>query len=318
MNYQVLYQFLQQAGFADWVKELQQAQDLWFSERHHGDFERWSKALALLPKIDNLEIDFSAAAISVNGDCKDTDQLKQALGLLKPWRKGPYQIADVFIDTEWRSDFKWDRVLPHLAPLKQRRILDVGCGNGYHGWRMLGENPELVIGIDPSVLFNMQYQALLHYIRDERFFMLPIGIQNMPANMQWFDTVFSMGVLYHRKSPFEHLSQLKSLLKPGGELSLETLVIEGGDGQVLVPKSRYARMNNVWFLPSVAELIHWLDRVGFKNIRLVDKNQTCVEEQRSTEWMPFESLAQCLDVDNPDLTLEGYPAPLRAIILATR
>jgi tRNA (mo5U34)-methyltransferase len=318
MNYRVLYQHLEQAGFSSWVEQLKKSRQAWFNEQHHGDFIRWSNALKLLPLIEKTVVDFSKSAIRVNGECSDSIKLQQALSLLKPWRKGPYQVADIYIDTEWRSDFKWDRVKPHLTCLNHRRILDVGCGNGYHGWRMLDENPTLVIGIDPSVLFNMQFQALQHYIRDERFFMLPIGIQNMPQNMQWFDTVFSMGVLYHRKSPFEHLLQLKGLLKPGGELCLETLVIEGEQGQVLVPKSRYARMNNVWFLPSVAELIHWLDRLGFDNIRLVDKNKTSVDEQRSTEWMPFESLDQCLDKNNPDLTVEGYPAPLRAVILANR
>jgi tRNA (mo5U34)-methyltransferase len=237
---------------------------------------------------------------------------------LRPWRKGPFQIADVFIDTEWHSDFKWNRVHPHLSSLQGRNILDVGCGNGYHCWRMLDDNPQRVTGIDPSVLFNMQFQVLKHYIDDDRISMLPLTIQDMPLNMQWFDTVFSMGILYHRRSPFDHLLQLKGLLKQGGELCLETLVVEGGKGRVLVPESRYARMNNVWFLPSVDELMHWMKRCGFSNIRLVDINQTSVTEQRTTDWMPFESLADCLNPDDSNLTVEGYPAPLRAVIIANR
>ena len=176
----------------------------------------------------------------------------------------------------------------------------------------------MVLGIDPSVLFNMQFRALQHYIQDRRIHLLPVGIQHMPTNMQWFDTVFSMGVLYHRKSPLDHLLQLKALLQPGGELCLETLVIEGGRGQVLVPESRYARMNNVWFLPSVDELAHWMKRCGFRDIRVVDINRTSLDEQRTTDWMPFESLAQCLDPEDPARTIEGYPAPLRAVMLARR
>lgn len=318
MNYSALYPLLSDAGFKSWVEELEQLQQHWFSERHHGDYYRWQAALDLLPVIEDLSIDLNASAVTLRGKCDEPQRLTQALSELKPWRKGPFQFCDVNIDCEWRSDFKWDRVKPHLGPLKGRKILDVGCGNGYHGWRMLSENPELVIGIDPSVLFNMQFQAVQKYVQDERFYVLPLTIQNMPSDMQWFDTVFSMGVLYHRRSPFDHLLQLKGLLKTGGELCLETLVIEGGAGQVLVPQSRYARMNNVWFLPSVEELCHWLQRSGFKNIRVVDINQTTTDEQRSTEWMPFESLLQCLDADDPGRTVEGYPAPLRAVILANK
>ena len=318
MNYQSLFNRLEQAGLSDWVVELSATSEFWFSEQQHGDFARWNKALQMLPEIQIKQIDLSSPAVSVQGECAQPEQLHAALSQLRPWRKGPYKIAQTEIDTEWRSDFKWDRVLPHLSPLAQRKILDVGCGNGYHCWRMLSQQPELVIGIDPSILFNMQFQALNHYIQDSRIHLLPMTIQQMPPNMQWFDTVFSMGILYHRRSPIDHLLQLKSLLKAGGELCLETLVIEGESGQVLVPEARYARMNNVWFLPSVAELLNWFRRCGFRNSRLVDINQTSIQEQRSTEWMPFESLPECLDQHNPKLTVEGYPAPLRAIIIAQK
>lgn len=318
MNYSRLFERLSNAGFEDWVIQLKRMHQDWFSERHHGDYTRWSKALEMLPDIQNAELDSTTSAITINGRCHDKDILLQALQQLRPWRKGPFQFSDIHIDTEWRSDFKWDRVLPHLTPVTGAKILDVGCGNGYHCWRMLQSQPELVIGIDPSVLFNMQFQAVQKYARNERVYLLPLTIQQIPDNMQWFDNVFSMGVLYHRRSPFDHLLQLKSLLKAGGELCLETLIIRGHAGQVLVPGSRYARMNNVWFLPSADELTHWLDRCGFRNIRVVDINQTSIEEQRSTEWMPFESLQQCIDSDDINRTVEGYPAPLRAIVLANK
>lgn len=318
MTADFLHQQLNADGFNDWVIELTAREKRIFSSDHHGDYSRWRDALDSLPEIKQRTFDFNTAAVTVKGVCENPEQLTQALQGLKPWRKGPYQIADSYIDTEWRSDYKWDRIQQHLSPLNQRKILDVGCGNGYHCWRMLADNPQLVLGIDPSVLFNLQFRALQHYIDDERIHLLPMGIQHMPENMQWFDTVFSMGVLYHRKSPIEHLLALKSLLRPGGELCLETLVIEGEAGQVLVPESRYARMNNVWFLPSVAELIRWMQRCGYTDVRLVDVNMTSVNEQRSTPWMPFESLALCLDPDDPGKTVEGYPAPMRAVLLGKR
>jgi len=316
MDFEALFAQLKDAGFGEWVKLLEARQRQWLV--HHGDFPRWSQALSQLPKIDNARVYFDRAAITVEGDCEDQELLHLALKGLMPWRKGPYQFADILIDSEWRSDLKWQRVLPHLAALENRRVLDIGCGNGYHCWRMLDQSPGLVLGIEPSVLFNMQFQAMRKYLQRTDIHLLPIGIEAMPADMGWFDTVFSMGVFYHRKSPIDHLYQLKGLLAPGGELCLETLVIDGGEGDVLVPKGRYARMNNVWFLPSAEELAKWVNRCGFEDVKIVDISVTTADEQRSTEWMQFESLADCLDAENKDLTVEGLPAPKRAVLLAKK
>jgi tRNA (mo5U34)-methyltransferase len=316
MGFEELFAQLKDAGFKEWVKLLEALQRQWFV--HHGDFPRWSQALSQLPKIDNARVYFDRAAITVEGNCEDQELLHLALKGLMPWRKGPYQFADILIDSEWRSDLKWQRVLPHLASLENRRILDIGCGNGYHCWRMLDQSPGLVLGIEPSVLFNMQFQAMQKYLQRTDIHLLPIGIEAMPADMGWFDTVFSMGVFYHRKSPIDHLYQLKGLLASGGELCLETLVIDGGEGDVLVPEGRYARMNNVWFLPSAEELARWVNRCGFEDVKIVDISVTTVDEQRSTEWMQFESLPDCLDPKNKNLTVEGLPAPKRAVLLAKK
>lgn len=316
MSYEALFSQLEEAGFTDWLSQLRQQQADWLI--HHGDYPRWQKALSELPSIRNTGGIFDRSAVTVEGLCDEPDRLEAALLGLSPWRKGPFQIANVSIDSEWRSDYKWSRVLPHLSDLSDRRILDIGCGNGYYCWRMLAENPGMVLGIEPSVLFNLQFRALQTYLNRSEICMLPVGIQALPDDMGWFDTVFSMGVLYHRKSPFDHLFKLKSLLVPGGELCLETLVIAGGQGEVLVPPGRYARMRNVWFIPSAVELGSWLKRCGFESIRIVDETITTTNEQRSTEWMKFESLQECLATDRCGLTVEGLPAPRRVVILANR
>ncbi len=220
------------------------------------------------------------------------------------------------IDTEWRSDLKWDRLAQHIEPLKGKQVLDIGCGSGYHCWRMRGAGAELVVGIDPSPLFICQFFALQKYVQDPGIAVLPMGIEQLPKKLKLFDTTFSMGILYHRRSPFDHLLELRDTLKPGGELVLETLVIEGREGQVLVPEDRYARMGNVWFLPSCASLESWLRKAGFKDIQCIDVSTTSVEEQRRTKWMTFHSLEQFLDPDDPSKTVEGHPAPKRAIFTA--
>ena len=239
---------------------------------------------------------------------------------LHPWRKGPYDLFGLHLDTEWRSDWKWDRVIPHLAPLKDRLILDVGCGNGYHCWRMLGEGANRVIGIDPSNKFVHQFYAIKHYLNQAEkelpVDVLPVGIEQLPSELKAFDTVFSMGVLYHRRSPMDHLRELKDCLRDGGQLVLETLIIEGEPREALVPEGRYAKMRNVWFLPSVDTLLSWMRKCGLKNPRVVDICKTSLEEQRTTDWMTFESLPDFLDPNDDSFTAEGHPAPVRAVFLA--
>ena len=194
-------------------------------------------------------------------------------------------------------------------------VLDVGAGNGYYCLRMLGAGARLVVGIDPNQRYLAQFLALKRYLGTIPAFLLPLGIDDMPRRLAGFDTVFSMGVLYHRREPLLHLQQLAELLRPGGELVLESLVVDTG---VLQPAGRYAKMANVWAVPSTDILGQWLRDAGYRDIRIIDSTPTTTDEQRRTPWMEFESLADFLDPDDPRRTIEGLPAPVRAIALATK
>ena len=290
--------------------------------KRYGDLPRWQAAVNALPQVRPDAIDLNTGCLHI-GDASEVDAATQqhiadCLRKLHPWRKGPYEVFGIHVDTEWRSDWKWERLKDHIQPLAGRWILDVGCGNGYHCWRMYAAGAAQVIGIDPTPLFIMQFQALKRFIGSAPVYVLPLGIDDVPPQLEAFDTVFSMGVLYHRRSPLDHLLQLRDCLKPDGELVLETLVIEGDENAVLMPEDRYARMGNVWFIPSVAMLEKWLRRCKFVNIKLVDVTTTSLEEQRSTDWMTFQSLKDFLDTRDPSKSIEGYPAPRRAIITASK
>lgn len=315
-----LYELMKNTPLEPWLCVLDEQIQNGLTVEAYGKLPEWREALAQLPIIKAQNISLDKAAVTAESSAllssSEKAQLKEALKQLMPWRKGPYHLHGVDIDTEWRSDFKWERLKSAIKPLQGRTVLDVGCGNGYHSWRMLGMGAELVIGIDPSPLFVMQFQAVKHFLGDKNVFVLPIGIQDVPENLQAFDSVFSMGVLYHRRSAIDHLYQLRSCLKPGGELVLETLVIKGDENQVLVPEDRYAQMRNVWFIPSSKAMMIWLARCGFKNIKLVDESYTGLDEQRATQWMQYHSLKDYLDPNDDAKTLEGYPAPLRAIFTA--
>ncbi|GAB1259886.1 tRNA 5-methoxyuridine(34)/uridine 5-oxyacetic acid(34) synthase CmoB [Aurantivibrio plasticivorans] len=302
-----------------WGSELPAIIAKGLSVERYGDLPGWKAALDSLPNVTSESMELATQVRF--GETSETDsdtkqKIKEALEALIPWRKGPFSIHDTFIDTEWRSDWKWDRLIDHIAPLNNKLVLDVGCGNGYHCWRMLGAGAQRVIGIDPSPRFVMQFYATKHFAPDAPIDVIPATLDDFSQLHRSFDSVFSMGVLYHRPSPIDHLKQLKSTIRQGGQLILETLVIEGKLGETLVPEGRYAKMNNVWFIPTPETLVSWLKKLGFKNPRVVDINQTTIQEQRATEWMKFQSLPDFLDPADHNKTIEGHPAPRRAIIVA--
>ena len=303
-----------------WVDHVERECRRAFDPEKNGNLTRWIEAYEQFPQVQVESVNLDTDAVTCRGSLKAEESLAvdRSLRALAPWRKGPFQVFDTFIDTEWRSNLKWDRLKPHLD-LKGKLVLDVGCGNGYYGWRMLAEGADCVMGIDPSLLYVMQHATLRRcFGQGRRNFVLPVGDTVLPANLRIFDTVFSMGVLYHRKSPIEHLQALYHALQPGGDVVLETLVIEGGEREVLIPDERYAMMKNVWFLPSCGLLCQMMKKCGFEAIKTVSLARTTVDEQRSTPWMTFDSLADFLDQSDPERTIEGYPAPLRAILTARR
>ncbi|RTR00765.1 tRNA 5-methoxyuridine(34)/uridine 5-oxyacetic acid(34) synthase CmoB [Halomonas nitroreducens] len=319
-----LYQAFLEQGLDTWLARLPEQLARGLDRKRYGDLPAWEKAVAKLPPLPEarrVALDADTVTVDVDLDASRRRQGENLLRALAPWRKGPYCLGGVAIDTEWRSDWKWQRVAPHLAPLAGRRVLDVGGGNGYHAWRMAGAGAAFVLVIDPSPRFYWQFQAVRHFVGeadDGAVQFLPVGIEDVPDDLAFFDTVFSMGVLYHRPSPLEHLAQLKAALRPGGELVLETLVVEGDATTVLLPGDRYAAMPNVFFLPSSAALCGWLERSGFENVRVVDEADTTLDEQRATDWMTFQSLADFLAPSDPSRTREGHPAPRRAVVIADR
>lgn len=323
LSYPNDYQRLAQwPKLAKWLEYLPAEVAAQFNTHKHGHLMDWYRVLHDLPHCTPSSIDLQTGSVRA-GEPPDCDPATQQiiydlLQKLHPWRKGPFLLQGVYVDTEWRSDWKWERLQNHISPLKDRFVLDVGCGNGYHCWRMVGAGAQFVLGIDPTLISVFQFHAARHFLGHQwPLTVLPIGIEAVPPRLQVFDTVFSMGVLYHRRSPIDHLLDLRGCLRHGGELVLETLVIEGEQGQVLVPQDRYAQMRNVWFIPSCPSLELWLQRCGFHEIRVVNVCDTTVEEQRRTEWMRFHSLSDALNAEDHSQTIEGLPAPKRAIICAT-
>ena len=299
-DFDALEQALESLGLGHWNEAVGALLHDRLTGKTHGDWKRWNAVIEALPDARG-----------------DSDRLRELLMGLHPWRKGPLTLGSVEIDTEWRSDWKWARLKDAIAPLDGRRVLDVGSGNGYYALMMREAGAAMVIGVDPTLLFAMQFQAINVFARDPAIYILPLRLEETPPANNAFDTTFSMGVLYHQREPRDHLRRLQSTLRPGGQLVLETLYLPGDDLRAETPNDRYARMRNVWSLPTVPMLAKWLEETGYSNIEIVDQTMTTTEEQRSTAWMRFESLREALDPDDPTKTVEGWPAPHRVIITAS-
>ena len=284
--------------------------------------QMYTRALEALPAIIPSCRNFSTDTVTIGapGDISPAQQetLFDILTSLHPWRKGPFSLFGIDIDTEWVSSLKWSRLAPHIAPLSGRRILDIGSSSGYYLFRMADQQPAMALGVEPYLSYVFQFEALNRYAALPNLHTLPITFEELPDMPGWFDTIFSMGILYHRRSPVDSLMEIRQKLRQGGELVLETMIIEGDGPMALCPQDRYAKMRNVHFLPSLPVLTSWMHKAGFKNVRCIDITPTTDQEQRKTEWMTFESLHDFLDPKHPDTTVEGHPAPIRAVMLGER
>jgi len=322
--YQDCWQFLKNTALNEHLDTLVERTNQAFTSGRWGEIDVWQQAINHLPQdliVESIDLISKAVTIQFKQETlEQTSQIQHQAMQLHPWRKGPFQIGNTLIDTEWQSWMKWERIMNHQPNFKQCHVLDIGCGNGYYAWQMLGQGADMVLGVDPSMKFVYQWLMLKHFIDQKQpsnFWILPFGLEDLPEHAMQFDWVLSMGVLYHRRSPIDHLLQLKSLVKPTGKVLLETLIVETdatNPNDCLVPEKRYAKMPNTWFIPSIQHLTTWLNRAGFKQVEVWDISPTTTDEQRKTPWMTFESLKDFLAPNNHKLTIEGYPAPVRAVL----
>ena len=320
INLEVFFEFTKNSNLEQFHPQLRHVLQQHYELKNHGRSIEWDRALESMPQIECADYSFtddSVCIVKPEHLALDSMEYKQHLKAFMPWRKGPWSLLGVEIQTEWHSDWKWQRIEPHISPLEGRQVLDIGTGNGYFLFRMLGAGASLALGIDPTRIFLYQFHAAQRLLPANGAYLLPLRSEHLPA-FGCFDTVFCLGVLYHRRSPIDHIQELMSYLRPGGELVLETLVVPGDINTILVPPERYAKMANVWFLPSTEALENMLRKVGLENVRTVDVSQTTTAEQRATEWMTFHSLADFLDPNDPSRSIEGHPAPLRATLVATK
>jgi len=278
----------------------------------------YQEAIKNLPQYENVEVSLGDRVhIDINNvSDTDTTQVKETALLMKPWRKGPFQINNLFIDSEWQSQIKYNLLEPHFN-LKDKIVGDIGCNNGYYLFRMLTQEPKKLIGFDPSAIYYSQFQFMNHFIKSDIVYEL-LGVEHVEFYEHKFDVLFCLGVLYHRSDPVKMLKSLFKGLNKGGELILDTFMIDGENEMCLTPRDRYSKIPNIYFVPTVQALINWCHRAGFESVEVLETMVTEVNEQRKTDWIDTQSLEDYLDPNDSSKTIEGYPAPKRVYIKALK
>ncbi len=291
------------------IEEIKKERQSWFGWKNIAPLR---ELLAALPKIE-AEVQLGDV-VTIDADIDEEARRKiyETARAMKPWRKGPFKLFDIYIDSEWRSDIKYNLLAPHLD-VEGRDVADVGCNNGYYMFRLLKKRPASITGFDPSPLFRTQFDFLDRFVQSGIVYEL-LGVEHLPFYPKKFDTIMCLGVLYHRSDPVATLKSLAKSLHKGGELFLDTFYIEGEEPVALCPARSYSKIPNVHFVPTVRALQNWCEKAGFKNFEILAKKPTTFEEQRKTEWIEGESLEDFLDPLDCSKTIEGYPAPKRVYV----
>lgn len=289
---------------------------------HHKGSEIYWQALEEHPEIQTREIVLDQDVVKIGAkeeaDAKQRERILKHMQVFSPWRKGPFSIFGTEIDAEWRSNLKWSRILPFLDPLTDKKICDVGCNNGYFIFRMQSQQPELVVGLEPVPRYKFTFEYLKKFTPLSNLFLEPLGYEELPLYLEFFDSLFLMGIIYHHQDPISILQKAWQALKPGGQIIVDSIGIDSKEEYILFPGKRYAKAAGVWFLPSEKALLKWLERSHFTDIRCIFNEELSLMEQRRTQWSSEESLEDFLDPDNPAKTVEGFPRPRRIYFLARK
>ena len=294
---------------------LRQERQKWLTWKNIRPYQEAIAALNTYPQA-SVTLEDTVSITLPNLSEEDAQQIEATARLIHPWRKGPFAINSLFIDAEWRSYMKYNLLEPHFN-LKDKIVGDIGCNNGYYLFRMLTHQPKKLVGFDPSAIYYSQFQFLDHFIDSKIVYEL-LGVEHVEFYEHKFDVLFCLGVLYHRADPVGMLKSLFKGLNEGGELILDTFMIDGEEEMCLTPKDRYSKIPNIYFVPTIPALINWCHRAGFTQVEVLETVVTDANEQRKTEWIEGQSLEDFLDPNDPTKTVEGYPAPKRVYIKALR
>ncbi|MBP7769934.1 MAG: tRNA 5-methoxyuridine(34)/uridine 5-oxyacetic acid(34) synthase CmoB [Aliarcobacter sp.] len=289
--------------------------------REWKNVQPWYEQIQKISQIEKLDLTIDYGDWFSVGKIEDLSQKEYEIVLnaakkLIPWRKGPFNIFGIQIDSEWQSNIKYNLIRPHFD-LKNKIVADIGCNNGYYMFRMLEDKPKKLVGFDPSPLTLHQFEFINHFVNSDIIYEM-LGVEHLEFYNHKFDFIFMLGVLYHRADPIGTLKSLARGLNSKGEILIDTFMIDGEEELCLSPNKRYSKIPNIYFIPTISALKNWLERAGFEDIEIIATTITTSEEQRKTSWSFDQSLEDFLDSSDKSKTVEGYPAPKRVYVKARK
>jgi 2-polyprenyl-3-methyl-5-hydroxy-6-metoxy-1,4-benzoquinol methylase len=117
--------------------------------------------------------------------------------------------------------------------LRGKKVLDVGCRDGFFSFMAERRGASEVIGIDINHS-KAAVEFLIPYF-DSRCQIHEMNLYDLtPNTFGLFDVVFFAGVLYHLRYPFWALKVLKDVLKPSSVLMLETAIFYGAEKHAML------------------------------------------------------------------------------------
>ena len=284
--------------------------------------ERWKRWREGAAGVEGIR----ASRLSIEGDRvrfgsaedlneEEAERVGESLKAFLPWKKGPYEIFGHAIDSEWRSDIKWQRILPYLGEVKDTVVADIGCHNGYYMYHLRALGAKNVIGFEPMPINYFNHQLMQNIYPTPEISLELFGVEHVDLFPESFDLILCMGILYHHTDPIGLLRKMRIALKPKGRIMIDCQGISGDDCISLTPTNRYAGATGVWFLPTMSCLQNWIRRAGFSQQIPFYSAPLDSHEQRATPWANVKSLKDFLNPEDKTHTIEGHPAPWRHYIM---
>lgn len=305
----------------DAIKEIHDLKQQWVTQAKKG-FLRYRSPSQALEAFPATHVDCSQDAITIGHpeevSIGEQKIIEAQLRCFMPWRKGPFSIFGIEVDSEWQSQRKWQRLSQRLPNLKDKIVADIGCSNGYYMFRMVQHQPRLVLGFEPSIQHYYCFKGLNAMAGQQNLEIDLLGVEHLPLFPECFDVLFLMGIIYHRASPVDTLRDVYASLASGGTLILESQAIPGECQHALFPQQTYAKVPGTYFVPTGNCLKNWLTRAGFADVELFCQHPMSNMEQRRSDWMQFESYDDFLDPQDSLKTVEGYPAPDRVFLIGRK
>ena len=160
---------------------------------------------------------------------------------------GKHSKTQLEIDVEHTEYLFFKELGINKNELKNLKVLDAGVGPGRYAFIPINSGSEFH-GVDLSTAV---YQARKNY--DSGTF-IQADLQKLPYKKEYFDFIYSIGVLHHTPDPKQSFLSLIPYLKPGGSIS----IVLYNKGSLLYEYAKRWRKYTIKFDKKILYRLCWL------------------------------------------------------------